>query len=260
MSDIENHTVLAESFEDNERTLVDNEQIIEDNECPALNNELLEDDNELIPNVGMKFNDEKEVFEFYKRYAYHVGFLVKRRSSKKGDDGQLEVNDITRIPLHKSFNSTIVEAGGYENLTFVEKDCRNYTDQQFVEQYEWAMRCKVEKEFQADIKSFSQMIPSALKYPMEKQFQEVYTMEKFKEIQEEFIGTMYCTIVSAKEGSLGTSCHMFEFKGIICRHVVTILIHNGVISIPKRWKLQVESKIFSAASNNLTKDMQEQLM
>ncbi|XP_052198314.1 protein FAR1-RELATED SEQUENCE 5-like [Diospyros lotus] len=209
MSDIENHTVLAESFEDNSRTLVDNKQIIEDNECPALNNELPEEDNELIPKVGMKFNDEKEVFDFYKRYAYHVGFPVKRRSSNKGDDGlvryvgyaccregkrnikgntslnpqptmqlgckarmtacsdilgtwrinmvhlehnhktsptksrlyrcnrqlnehvkrQLEVNDIAGIPLHKSFNSAVVEAGGYENLTFVEKDCRNYIDQ-----------------------------------------------------------------------------------------------------------------------------------
>ncbi|XP_052197225.1 protein FAR1-RELATED SEQUENCE 5-like [Diospyros lotus] len=42
---------------------------------------------------------------------------------------QLEVNDIAGIPLHKSFNSAVVEAGGYENLTFVEKDCRNYIDQ-----------------------------------------------------------------------------------------------------------------------------------
>ena len=42
---------------------------------------------------------------------------------------QLEVNDIAGIPLHKSYNSVVVEAGGYENLTFVEKDYRNYIDQ-----------------------------------------------------------------------------------------------------------------------------------
>ena len=84
--DPKNHIVLVESFKDNERTLVDNEQIIKDNECPALNNEMPKEDSELIPKVGMKFNNEKEVFEFYKRYAYHVGFLVKK-SLKKGDDG-----------------------------------------------------------------------------------------------------------------------------------------------------------------------------
>ena len=41
---------------------------------------------------------------------------------------QLEVNDIAGIPLHKSYNWAIVDAGGYENLTFVEKDYRNYID------------------------------------------------------------------------------------------------------------------------------------
>ncbi|XP_052197227.1 protein FAR1-RELATED SEQUENCE 5-like [Diospyros lotus] len=136
-----NHIVFAESFEDNEETFVNNEEITKDNECPTL-----EEESDLVPKVGMKFNEEKDIFEFYKRYAYHVCFLVKRRSSRKGEDGvlrlyrcnrqlsehvkrQLEVNDIARIPLHKSYNSAVVEAGGYENLTFVEKDCRNYIDQ-----------------------------------------------------------------------------------------------------------------------------------
>ncbi|XP_052198272.1 protein FAR1-RELATED SEQUENCE 5-like [Diospyros lotus] len=141
MSDIGNPIVLAESFEDNEETFVNNEEITENNECTAL-----EEESDLVPKVGMKFNEEKDVFEFYKRYAYDVGFPVKRRSLRTGDDGvlrlyrcnrqlsehvkrQLEVNDIAGIPLHKSYNSAVVEAGGYENQTFVEKDCRNYIDQ-----------------------------------------------------------------------------------------------------------------------------------
>lgn len=41
---------------------------------------------------------------------------------------QLEVNDIARISLQKTYNSVVVEAGGYENLEFVEKDCRKYID------------------------------------------------------------------------------------------------------------------------------------
>lgn len=42
---------------------------------------------------------------------------------------KLEVNDLTGIPLHKSYNSAVVEAGGYENMTCIEKDCRNYIEQ-----------------------------------------------------------------------------------------------------------------------------------
>lgn len=39
-----------------------------------------------VPDVGMIFNDEKEILEFYKRYAYEVGFPVRKRNLKKGDD------------------------------------------------------------------------------------------------------------------------------------------------------------------------------
>ncbi|CAA3001998.1 Hypothetical predicted protein [Olea europaea subsp. europaea] len=53
----------------------------------------------------------------------------------------------------------------------------------FVEQYKRALRNKVEKEFQADFRSFSQMVPCVTTYDMEKQFQEVYTITKFREFQ-----------------------------------------------------------------------------
>ena len=47
-----------------------------------------------------------------KIYAY-----VKRR---------LDLNDQAGISLSKNFHSLPVESGGYENLTYTEKDCRNY--------------------------------------------------------------------------------------------------------------------------------------
>ncbi|XP_022847050.1 uncharacterized protein LOC111369679 isoform X1 [Olea europaea var. sylvestris] len=40
----------------------------------------------LVPKVVMKFGDETKVFEFYKRYAYQVGFPVRKRNTKRGDD------------------------------------------------------------------------------------------------------------------------------------------------------------------------------
>ncbi|KAG6474249.1 hypothetical protein ZIOFF_068174 [Zingiber officinale] len=39
---------------------------------------------------------------------------------------KLELNDQAGITLSKSFQSFVVEAGGYENLTFDERKCRNY--------------------------------------------------------------------------------------------------------------------------------------
>ncbi|XP_022888418.1 protein FAR-RED IMPAIRED RESPONSE 1-like isoform X1 [Olea europaea var. sylvestris] len=141
---------------------------------------------------------------------------------------------------------------------------------QFVEQYERALRNKVEKEFQADFKSFLQMVPCATKYEMEKQFQSVYTISKFREVQDEFTGKIYCDLISVSEGCFGTtyevredvmhderrkkktffvsfqkekceiicSCHLFEFRGIICRHAIAVLIRNDVTSLPERYILR----------------------
>lgn len=41
---------------------------------------------------------------------------------------RLELNDQAGITVNKNFYSFVVEAGGYDKLTFGEKDCRNYLD------------------------------------------------------------------------------------------------------------------------------------
>ncbi|XP_022899201.1 protein FAR1-RELATED SEQUENCE 5-like [Olea europaea var. sylvestris] len=189
---------LVESSNDNG---ADNMNRVED--------ERLGENGPIVPEVGMMFNNETEMFEMYKRYAYDIRFPVRRRNSKKGDDGilryvtftcsregrrssnvsgslkpksicqtdckarisassdcrgrwrintvhldhnhetspsksrlyrcnrelsanvkrKLEVNDVAGIPLQKSYNSTVAEVGGYENMTCIEKDCRNYIEQ-----------------------------------------------------------------------------------------------------------------------------------
>ncbi|XP_041009341.1 protein FAR-RED IMPAIRED RESPONSE 1-like [Juglans microcarpa x Juglans regia] len=40
----------------------------------------------------------------------------------------LDTNDLASIRLNKSYGSLVVGAGGFENLPFLEKDCRNYID------------------------------------------------------------------------------------------------------------------------------------
>ncbi|XP_022855493.1 protein FAR1-RELATED SEQUENCE 5-like [Olea europaea var. sylvestris] len=197
---------IMEAVEDD--VIVELEHVNVEDNMSACVDETRGGDGGIVPQVGMKFKDENEVYEFYKRYAYEVGFPVRRRNSKKDDDGvlqyvtltcsregqrsgctssslkpqptiqtgckarisaafdyqgfwvirtvhldhnhktspsksrlfrcnrdisahvkrKIEVNDLAGISLHKSFNSAIVEAGGYENLSCVEKDCRNYIE------------------------------------------------------------------------------------------------------------------------------------
>ena len=41
------------------------------------------------PEIGMKFESERDLFEYYRKYGNEKGFPVKKRSSKKGVDGKV---------------------------------------------------------------------------------------------------------------------------------------------------------------------------
>ncbi|XP_022852108.1 protein FAR1-RELATED SEQUENCE 3-like [Olea europaea var. sylvestris] len=72
---------------------VDDIILLEDENDNNLDNVNLVDDGiigldgVIVPEVGMKFNDEKEMYDFYKKYSYDVGFPVRKRKSQNDDDG-----------------------------------------------------------------------------------------------------------------------------------------------------------------------------
>ncbi|KAL2533727.1 Protein FAR1-RELATED SEQUENCE [Abeliophyllum distichum] len=91
-----------------DNTREESEKEIVGENLDIFNDEILEKDSAIVPTVGMKFKDENEVFEFYKSYAYHVGFLVRKRNSKKDDDGNVRYVTITccRESRRSSITST----------------------------------------------------------------------------------------------------------------------------------------------------------
>ncbi|XP_022883688.1 protein FAR1-RELATED SEQUENCE 1-like [Olea europaea var. sylvestris] len=114
------------------------------------------------------------------------------------------------------------------------------------------------------------MVPCATKYDMEKQFQEVYTITKFREFQQEVTEKVYCDVLSAEEFNgvtkyevhediivekgkkkktftvcyrgdnygIECNCHLFEFRGIICKHAISVLIRDDVSTLPERYVLR----------------------
>ncbi|XP_024039603.1 protein FAR1-RELATED SEQUENCE 5-like [Citrus clementina] len=178
-----------------EKSIEEFEEIQEDN--------LLDDE----PMIGMSFDSEIEMYNYYREYGKRKGFPVMRRSSSKGIDGmirhvsyvcgrsgatrskssnplrpqpnakigcnaklgggleedgkwrirvlniehnhtlltptkskffrcnrslssyakkKLNVNDRAGIRLSQNYQSLVIEAGGHENVTFTERDCRNH--------------------------------------------------------------------------------------------------------------------------------------
>uniref|UniRef100_A0A2N9GGS0 Protein FAR1-RELATED SEQUENCE n=1 Tax=Fagus sylvatica TaxID=28930 RepID=A0A2N9GGS0_FAGSY len=134
----------------------------------------------------------------------------------------------------------------------------------FVEQFEKAMRNKVEKEILSDFECFKGKLECSSSSPMEKQFQEAYTHEIFKRVRLEFAGRQGCIVnelvrggdevkykiedeacpgklfevrFSSSECLVGCVCRMFEFRGILCRHALFVLSQERVTVLPDRYIL-----------------------
>ena len=99
---------------------------------------------------------------------------------------------------------------------------------------------------------------------MEKQFQEAYTYEIFKQVRIEFSGRQGCIVKEVVRGGkevkykiqdevaterffevrfssfeclVGCVCRIFEFKGILCRHALFVLSQESVTVLPDRYIL-----------------------
>ncbi|XP_035544629.1 protein FAR1-RELATED SEQUENCE 5-like [Juglans regia] len=124
------------------------------------------------------------------------------------------------------------------------------TLKEFVDQFDNALRKKVEAETTADFQSCNQTIPCVSLFKIEMQFQLLYTNAKFKEVQAEVWGMLLCNpSLVGTEGSISTfdvaeeistpdgqsrivkymvyfneyecevqcTCALFEMRGILCR-------------------------------------------
>ncbi|KAG6649266.1 hypothetical protein CIPAW_07G200600 [Carya illinoinensis] len=144
------------------------------------------------------------------------------------------------------------------------------TLKEFVDQFNNALRKKVEVETTADFNSANQTIPCSSAFRIEKQFQAVYTSAKFKEVQKEVWGMILCNcILICKEGCISTydaldeittdddhvksvkyivyfneeevdlkcTCALFEMRGILCRHALNVCQMNKIHVLPEKYIL-----------------------
>jgi hypothetical protein len=143
------------------------------------------------------------------------------------------------------------------------------TLKEFVDQFDCALMKMVERETNSDFDSFNRMIPCVGSLPLEEAFQAVYTNAKFKEVQKEFMKVMtnnnslvssegaistykvvesdvvnrnikdveYCVSYNEEEVEVKCSCALFETRGILCRHVISVLTSKKVSELPQRYFL-----------------------
>ncbi|RYR14715.1 hypothetical protein Ahy_B04g071392 [Arachis hypogaea] len=142
---------------------------------------------------------------------------------------------------------------------------------QFVKQYDNCLGSREQAERESDAADFHTVIPCATKSSIEAQFQDVYTHQKFREVQAQFRGKANC-ITRLTNSALGYSvyevgeqvsrsifnmfvvtydsvaaevkcqCLLFESRGILCRHALSVLSFERVSQVSPRYILERWSK------------------
>ncbi|CAH1412478.1 unnamed protein product [Lactuca virosa] len=152
----------------------------------------------------------------------------------------------------------------------------------FFRQYERALENSFEKEIEADFDTISTTPVLRTPSPMEKQAANLYTKTIFSKFQEELVETFvytanridgngdvstfrvakfeddqksYLVSFNVSELRANCSCQMFEYSGILCRHILTVFTVTNVLTFPshyimKRWTRNAKSGNLLQESGN----------
>ncbi|XP_027354280.1 protein FAR1-RELATED SEQUENCE 3-like [Abrus precatorius] len=145
----------------------------------------------------------------------------------------------------------------------------------FFKQYERSLEHSLEKEIESDYETFCNTPVLKTPSPMEQQAAITYTKKIFAKFQEELVETFAYTANNVENGGLvskyrvakyehdhkaymvsinisemkaNCSCQMFEYSGILCRHILTVFTVTNVLTLPshyilKRWTRNAKSRI-----------------
>lgn len=145
----------------------------------------------------------------------------------------------------------------------------------FFKQYERSLEHSLEKEIEAEYETISNTPALKTPSPMEQQAANMYTTKIFAKFQEELVETFaytannveddgviskyrvakyehdhkaYMVTLNISELKANCSCQMFEYSGILCRHILTVFTVTNVLTLPshyimKRWTRSAKSGI-----------------
>ncbi|ESW05528.1 hypothetical protein PHAVU_011G187200 [Phaseolus vulgaris] len=145
----------------------------------------------------------------------------------------------------------------------------------FFRQYEISLEHSLEKEVEADYETICNTPVLKTPSPMEQQAANMYTNKIYTKFQEELVETFaytannvenngviskyrvakyehdhkaYMVTLNISEMKANCSCQMFEYSGILCRHVLTVFTVTNVLTLPshyilKRWTRNAKSCI-----------------
>ncbi|XP_020230879.1 protein FAR1-RELATED SEQUENCE 9 isoform X1 [Cajanus cajan] len=157
------------------------------------------------------------------------------------------------------------EGNEYLNFYFDGYVNSSTTLQVLIRQYEKAVSSWHERELKADYDTTNSSPALKTPSPMEKQAASLYTRKIFMKFQEELVETLanpatkidesgtittyrvakfgenqksHVVTFNSFEMKASCSCQMFEYSGIICRHILTVFRAKNVLTLPPQYVLK----------------------
>ncbi|RYQ88298.1 hypothetical protein Ahy_B09g095574 isoform O [Arachis hypogaea] len=138
---------------------------------------------------------------------------------------------------------------------------------QFVKQYDNCLGSREQAERESDAADFHTVIPCATKSSIEAQFQDAYTHAKFREVQAQFreqvsssIFNKFVVTYDSVAAEVKCQCLLFESRGILCRHALSVLSFEQVSQLSPRYILERWSKKVKRRHTHIKSSHDEPLM
>ncbi|XP_025629570.1 protein FAR-RED IMPAIRED RESPONSE 1-like [Arachis hypogaea] len=152
---------------------------------------------------------------------------------------------------------------------------RNSSLRQFVKQYDNCLASREQAVREFDAADFHTVIPCSTKSTIKAQFQHVYTHEKFRKVQTQFRGfttyevieqvsnsTFNKFVVTYDAVSRDVKCHclLFESRGILCLHSLSVLSFERVDNVAPKYILERWSKNTKRRHTHIKSSQDEPLL
>ncbi|XP_035540245.1 protein FAR1-RELATED SEQUENCE 1-like [Juglans regia] len=138
------------------------------------------------------------------------------------------------IRMNKSFRSLVVGAGGFENLPFSEKDCRNYIYKAIHLRLGKCGAEALREEVQMQLTGIIDLDPELLKRDGAVK---TYLVEDEVRVEEFTKLVTFSVDFSEEDADAKCSCGLFQIRGILCRHILAVFKCNGIKSLPEKYIL-----------------------
>ncbi|KHG06316.1 far1-related sequence 3 -like protein [Gossypium arboreum] len=214
-------------------------------ELNHLNNSLAHDEDEISePYLGMEFDSEGDAKTYYDEYCRHMGFNSKvGQLSRSKTDGTVVAREFVcgKDGLKRR------SADSCDAMLRIELKGDKWVVTKFVKEHRHSVTSPSKVHYLRPRRHFAgaakTMVDTCQGVGIVPSGVITFRVAKFEDVNKAYMVTL-----NYPEMRANCSCQMFEYSGILCRHVLTVFTVTNVLTLPshyilKRWTRNAKSGV-----------------